>query len=399
MATTTTSTLQSYYKWNDAEFSWEAQQCYNRIDSFGIYTHSQQSTEEANLLDGNAQTIQKTSKDTVGIVDSNNRAMRHISFDAVSVGETYWDNIGYIMNFLESFGVNDNEANHISKNKIEPLHFDESQRRNLLKSLAETLQIDEDTVRKIEFVREVAEAITCLESFLPVFHKNNLEELAVSESDTKQLSHVTQEALNLNDIYNHIGRVKRMFSEALSARESQNASVRKNEEEPLQIYEAFLKACEGTLADIGIYEGDISLDDFLSIIKQPSGYEPFIPYVTGEYEYEKALVRLLITAGSVGSQPAVYDATVNVDIDDTIDRGSVSITDTSGPTKVYFNKHYYTKPEVTVTLQSGNTADGDITPNVERIDKDDDGYYFTIELLKADGTRTSGRVSWSSIGY
>ena len=90
---------------------------------------------------------------------------------------------------------------------------------------------------------------------------------------------------------------------------------------------------------------------------------------------------------------------MHVDIDDTVDRGTTVITDTTAPTTVHFSKHYYTKPEVTVTLHGGNTSDGVITPNVVEIDKDADGYYFKVELLKQDGTRAAGSITWQSVGY
>jgi hypothetical protein len=139
--------------------------------------------------------------------------------------------------------------------------------------------------------------------------------------------------------------------------------------------------------------------DFQQLVNQPTGYERFIPYIVGEYEYQKALVRLAVTPGSLGAEPAVYNVVVHVDIDDTVDRGTAVITDTSAATMVRFAKHYYTKPEVTVTLRGGNTADGTILPNVAEISKDKDGYYFMVELLKADGTRAKGSITWQSVGY
>ena len=104
-------------------------------------------------------------------------------------------------------------------------------------------------------------------------------------------------------------------------------------------------------------------------------------------------------AGAYGSEPVVYDAVIHVDIEDTVDRGTVVITDTTKPTRVRFNKHYYTKPEVSVTLQGGNTSAGVVTPNICTIDMDSAGFYFDVELIKSDKTRAKGRITWNAVGY
>ena len=169
--------------------------------------------------------------------------------------------------------------------------------------------------------------------------------------------------------------------------------------EAVALDDRFLRALNGIIEEITLKKGGMTAADFQQLVNQPTGYERFIPYIVGEYEYQKSLVRLAVTPGSLGAEPAVYNVVVHVDIDDTVDRGTAVITDTSAATMVRFAKHYYTKPEVTVTLRGGNTADGTILPNVAEISKDKDGYYFMVELLKADGTRAKGTVTWQSVGY
>lgn len=110
-------------------------------------------------------------------------------------------------------------------------------------------------------------------------------------------------------------------------------------------------------------------------------------------------MRLSVEAGSAGAEPAVYDAVIHVDIDDTVDRGTTKITDTSAVTRIHFNKSYYTKPEVAVAIYSGNSKDGIVTPSITAIDSDDAGFYFEVELLKENYERTTGSISWTATGY
>ena len=128
-------------------------------------------------------------------------------------------------------------------------------------------------------------------------------------------------------------------------------------------------------------------------IARPIGYGLFHPFRVGEYEYEKALVRIGITAGSYGAIPQIYNVVMNVDIDDTVDRGTAQVD--AKETGIFYHKLYYTKPEVTVTLQSGNAEDGVLTPEITSIGTES----FTCVLRRRDGAAAKGRVSWTAVGY
>lgn len=197
----------------------------------------------------------------------------------------------------------------------------------------------------------------------------------------------------------HIAAIKRSFAERVAAAEHYAVHYTEKEQEALAIRDTMFRAADAVLGDVAVKKTALDLEAFKILVNQPSGYEHFIPYVVGEYEYQKALVRLSVEAGSSGAEPAIYDAVIHVDIDDTVDRGTTAITDASKATRIYFRKHFYTRPEVTVTLYSGNTKDGVITPNIISIDTDDEGFYFEVELLKESGTRTIGTISWQAAGY
>lgn len=199
---------------------------------------------------------------------------------------------------------------------------------------------------------------------------------------------VSSRCLFLRDYIEDV-RVKEFWSQAVSA--SMRESVR--------IRDVLLRPADIVLSDIALQDAPLDLAGFKALLDTVPGYETFMPYNVGEYEYKDALVRLRVDACAYGSEPVVYDAVINVDIEDTVDRGTVTITDTSQPTRVRFNKHYYTKPEVSVTLQGGNTSAGIIVPNIVAIDKDDKGFYFDVELIKSDKMRAKGRITWSAVGY
>lgn len=162
--------------------------------------------------------------------------------------------------------------------------------------------------------------------------------------------------------------------------------------EHISVYDRLPQASGASLSSVAIGRG-MTLEQFKAFCSAPVGYEAFRPFRVGEYEYEKALVRISMTAGSVGSIPQIYDVVMNVDIDDTVDRGLVQLP--AAETVVPYHKKYYTPPEVTLTLQGGNAGDGAVVPVVLSIGTES----FKCVLQKADGSPAAGIISWTAVGY
>lgn len=153
----------------------------------------------------------------------------------------------------------------------------------------------------------------------------------------------------------------------------------------------------GVLSDIFVRANEVSEADFGKLSEHPSGYNYFSPFRVGEYEYQDALYRIKIKKSGGTSNPLIYDYKVNVDIDDVKDRGTATIP--AEETKVYFNRSYYTEPDVVVNVVSG--AEGKvIVPFIISTDGEDDkGRYFTIILKDTSGNPVEGTISWNSNGY
>lgn len=401
MATTsqTESRLTAYYKWGEADFSWGAIQCSEAIEDFGIYSHIQEWFETLAITESRTSRFQNKHSATIAAQEIKLSDLEMPFVETVAVNETYWDNIGFILRCLEHFCLQDDNDNSVAATAIEQIGVEDKNIHNLAELLLEALAVSDNALREYSAVREFYETVGTDDSHYNAPRKISNEQLATADTLTHNTNQLVKETLTFDELLRRIAKIRRNVEEIVGVAGRTFSKYTDMQVEFLTLLDALLRACQGVIADVGVYHGGITLDDFKGLLKQPSGYEPFIPYVVGDYEYEKALVRLLIKAGSAGSQPAIYDAVVNVDIDDTVDRGEVNINTTSEPIKVHFNKHYYTKPEVSISLRSGNTADGTITPNITEIGQDDSGFYFMVELLKSNGTRTSGRITWTSVGY
>ena len=153
----------------------------------------------------------------------------------------------------------------------------------------------------------------------------------------------------------------------------------------------------GVLSDIFVRADEMSEADFRRLADHPSGYNYFSPFKVGEYEYKDALYRIKIKKDNGVANPLIYDYKINVDIDDVKDRGTVDIP--AEETKVYFNRSYYTEPDVVVNVVSGEEGKVIIPFIISTDGEDDRGRYFTIILKDTAGNPVSGTISWNSNGY
>lgn len=451
----TTVTKGAYYTFDAANFTWDAQQAVHTWDDMAPLIYTRDDAETFGLRDGRTSTAGKVVMDMIRLADTRIWSdMLGLKNERIGVHETYWDYISYVLHILESARVIESSYRAMDTPKREGIKIVRASHSEIMESAREQLGILDTSLRaafaklaresmEVEDARDAAvtqmsyddvaasdgltislgkmtaEQLGILDTSLraAVFKRtwdesaqlddnednhvtaNKFEEVQTTDSRSADIYQPEEEAVGIADRQTHRARTFRTFDEKANVGEHMRRDLGGVYSETVAVDDRFLRALNGIIEEITLKKGGMTAADFQQIVNQPTGYERFIPYIVGEYEYQKALVRLAVTTGSLGAEPAVYNVVVHVDIDDTVDRGTTTITDTSAATTVHFSKHYYTKPEVTVTLRGGSTADGIITPNVTEIDKDDDGYYFKVELLKSDGTRAKGTITWQSVGY
>ena len=451
----TTVTKGAYYTFDAANFAWDAQQAVHTWDDMAPLVYTRDDVETFSLRDGMASAAGKVARDAVRLADTRRWAdLLGTKWERIGIHETYWDYINYVLTILESARVIESSYREMDVPKREGVKITRRSHSEIMESPREQLGILDASLRAA-FAKLTAERTEVTDVRDASVANVSRDEMAVSDGMATSLGKMTAEQLGILDALLRAAAFKRTWSESASLGDDEDnhvtagkfETIRTSEHRAADVYKTtaeqigtterqyhraqtfrtfvekaglyehmrrdlgggyseavavddrFLRALDGIIEEVAVRKGGMTADEFQQLVNQPTGYERFIPYIVGEYEYQKALVRLAVTPGSLGAEPAVYNVVVHVDIDDTVDRGTAVITDTSAATMVRFAKHYYTKPEVTVTLRGGNTADGTILPNVAEISKDKDGYYFMVELLKADGTRAKGTVTWQSVGY
>ena len=445
----------AYYTWDSANFAWDATQSVHTWDDMAPLVYTRDDAETFSLRDATTSAAGKVARDAVQLVDTRRWAdLLGAKWERIGVHETYWDYINYVMTILESARVIESSYREMDVPKREGVKITRRSHSEIMESPREHLGILDASLRAA-FAKLAAERTEVMDARDAAVAHPSRDKVAVGDGWAVSLGQMTAEHLGILDASLRAAAFKRTWSESASLSDDEDnhvvagklETIRTSDRRAADVYkptaeqigtterqyhraqtfrtfmekaslyehmrrdlgggyneavavdDRFLRALDGIIEEVAVRKGGMTADEFQQLVNQPIGYERFIPYIVGEYEYQKALVRLAVTPGSFGVEPAVYNVVVHVDIDDTVDRGTAILTDTSAPTMVHFSKHYYTKPEVTVTLHGGNTSDGVITPNVVEIDKDADGYYFKVELLKQDGTRAAGSITWQSVGY
>jgi hypothetical protein len=151
----------------------------------------------------------------------------------------------------------------------------------------------------------------------------------------------------------------------------------------------------GRYSDLEVYEGESRGAAFGPNwdLRGPVGYTPFAPFVVGDYTFERAFIRMRISAPEPFAQVlSITRAKLNVDVPDTIDKGEIDLP--SDGAWVTFNRAFYLPPSVTATQRSGVTR---AVVQVEQIERT----RFFARLYQSDNPATAiaGRITYAANGF
>ena len=251
---------------------------------------------------------------------------------------------------------------------------------------------------QISFDRFIKEHVQAIEMPFKRIYKPFTENATIRDAETANIGKNNQDTLALAENFSRLTRFVRGFSEPITVMEAHRRLVdlfKRENEISIRAIRIRQTPC-GVLSDIVVNNHAITLDEFNRLANKASGYNFFTEFKVGEYEYKDALYRIAIRKKNSVSNPLVYDYTIHVDIDDVKDRGTADIP--AEETKVYFNRTYYTTPDVVVIVCGG--AEGSVViPSITEQGEDNRGKYFKIILKDATGKVVAGRISWNSNGY
>lgn len=389
----------------------------------------------------------------VTFTDGENKALEVVRSEMIHTTEIYWDNVLFLIHISEdirtteavkktavkqlddAFSFMDSLRKASRLNRGENLAVIEKERQTIEHELYDGLHImDEwrndmrtlareqvkamdhiakhavsaqfdgfhvrDDYKKIwQTVQTFREELKTLDKVYRNIYAVRDDRIAIADKRLVKLERTLHEAVDTDESFNRNVAFVRGLAELARIGDGLTRDIGKNPAEDIALYDAYVRASNSYIESVQVVSSFKEMDDFEAMADTPPMYEQFTDFNVGDYEYEKALLRLRVVSKATQAQPLLYDVSPHVDIDDTDDKGQMEIKDTTAATKVYYNKHYYNAPEVNAMVKGG-TGDTTPVPNILTTDgQDDKGRYFEIELLNSSGNRTTGIVSWVAKGW
>lgn len=331
------------------------------------------------FIDSLRKASQLNKGEDLAVIENKRQAIEHGLYDGLHImGE--WRS-GMQKLACEQVKALDHIAKHAVSAQFDGFHVQESYKKiwQTLQAFREELKTLDKVYRNIYAVRD--------------------DRIAIADKRLVKLERTLHEAVDTDESFNRNVDFVRGFEDLARIGDGLTRDIGKNPAEDIALYDAYVRASNSYIESVQVISSFKEMDDFTAMADTPPMYEQFTDFNVGDYEYEKALLRLRVVSKATQAQPLLYDVSPHVDIDDTDDKGQLEIKDTTAATKVYYNKHYYNAPEVNAMVKGGTGATTPV-PNILTTDgQDDKGRYFEIELLNSSGNRTTGIVSWVAKGW
>lgn len=317
--------------------------------------------------------------ENLAVIEKERQTIEHELYDGLHIMDEWRNDMRTLAR--EQVKALDHIAKHAVSAQFDGFHVQESYKKiwQTLQAFREELKTLDKVYRNIYAVRD--------------------DRIAIADKRLVKLERTLHESIDTDESFNRNVAFVRGLTELARIGDVLTRDIGKNPAEDIALYDAYVRASNSYIESVQVVSSFKEMDDFEAMADTPPMYEQFTDFNVGDYEYEKALLRLRVVSKATQAQPLLYDVSPHVDIDDTDDKGQMEIKDTTAATKVYYNKHYYNAPEVNAMVKGG-TGDTTPVPNILTTDgQDDKGRYFEIELLNSSGNRTTGIVSWVAKGW
>ncbi|WP_444309959.1 hypothetical protein [Megasphaera sp.] len=315
----------------------------------------------------------------LAVIEEKRKAIEHGLYDGLHIMDEWRNDMRTLA--CEQAKTIDHIAKHVVSAQFDKLHVQDTYKR-----VWQTLQTFREELKTLDKVYRNIYAILD-------------DRIAIADKRLVKLECTLRESIETDESFNRNVDFVRGFEDLARIGDGLTRDIGKNPAEDIALYDAFVRASNSYVESVQVLSSFKEIDDFTAMSDTPPLYEQFTDFNVGDYEYEKALLRLRVVSKATQAQPLLYDVSPHVDIDDTDDKGQLEIKDTTAATKVYYNKHYYNAPEVNAMVKGG-TGTTTPVPNILTTDgQDNKGRYFEIELLNSSGNRTTGIVSWVAKGW
>ena len=435
------------YTWGTGSFTWTSASAGKSWDTAYPAVYAFAVAVSLAMLEGASRQTVKPSSEGLTFTEANRRSVALAKAETVGFTETYSELIAYVLRWVESISFSENLSQINQKNIAETFSAAEVLAQFLTKGFTSAVSWGEhlarqSTVRSSEVLpvsglhtrqptkaiseacgisevlsrqvsKVVIEAIGFAETYadLIAYILRVTENIGLADSAVKQTLKPFTEAFTASDLASR-GLVKRVaeavamadafgrtvayrksLSEGLAVNDAVKRSLRLSTHEALQLAEQYRRHANGVISDMIISTGEITEEDFISIIENghPPGHTNFRDFIQGDYTYQRALFRAILKSSN--ADRGYIDALrLTVDVPDIFDRGVAEVTNATAGVSVQFSRTFRFTPQVTITHKGGTTT------AIPRLLGTPSTTGFTAVLEDKTGARVTGSFSWLAQG-
>ena len=389
-----TSTPGASYSWSTATFNWSSGTAAKTWATSTLSAFALSVASDLSFTEFGERIGIKCLKESFALTEGSSRSLVMQKHEVFSFLETYTDLIAYTIRFVESLTIGEKLVNANIKAVMDAFQVSEGLVCNIALQKYETLWIAETYTDLIAYFLRVAESFVFAEGVSKVSNKPFAESFLTGDAISKQQIKSISEAMGFAETFGRTVAFKRSLAEGFSFSESLKRAHSLKLGEAFSLTEQYRRHANGVVSDMLISTTEITAQDFLDIFEagHPPGYTNFRDFIQGDYTYQKALFRAILTTNNA-DRGYLEKLRVTVDVPDLFDRGTASITNASSGVNVYFARQFRVPPAVTLTFKGGTVVAvprilGSVSPTV-----------FTVVLENTSGTRVTGLVSWVAQGY
>jgi hypothetical protein len=382
------------YTWTSGKFAWSSATAGKNWSSAYPAVYALSVATDLSFAELVQKLGIKRSSENLTFSEKPSRTVAFNKFETLNFVETYTDLIAFVLRFVESLTFSEKYARSGSKAVFEVFQVGEGLARQLVWRKYETLALAETYTDLIAFILRVSESFSLAEKPAKGMTKAQAESFGMSDTLAKSQVKRISEAVSFAEALGRTVAYRRSINEGFAIGEALKRAQTLKLSEVFGLAEQYRRRANGVISDMIVASTEITEQDFMDILESghPPGYSNFRDFIQGDYTYQRALFRAILTSSNA-DRGYIDGLRVTVDVPDVFDRGTAQVVTAANGVTVVFTRQFRVAPEVTLTFKGGTTV------SVPRILGSVTTTGFTAVLENTSGTRVTGAISWVAQGY
>ena len=393
MSVTVTNTQGAAYLWSASTFAWDSAEGGKAWDDAAATSFVASDTDGIGISPRETRLPLTSRSEGLAFGDARRATAIASRSETMGFAETYIDLIAFIMKVVESIAINERLPKQITPAAFkDTFGLSGAYKRTPLKVTAELLSAVDARQAAAQRIQNRSLMVGDLRNSSALIPRASA--FGVIEGRYSALKPDARQTLGFTDTYIDLIAFVMKVVEQISVADRRSSSPTHRSAETLALLDRILRASEAVIADLAFRATPLDEEGFAALVNEsrPLGFAAFRELTPGDYEYAKALIRLVLEAPvTTANRIALSDAQLNIDVPDVRDRGAVAVP--VGGFVVAFNRTFNAPPEVQASFKGGTSL---AIPQIGTISATG----FQLSLVNPETQNTvAGNASWSAEGF